>query len=79
MFGHVATPLIDCCRRCGQPSAFTSSAFFAPLTTAFRSLYTFHLAGSSLSSKIAVVGHSGSHAPQSMHSSGLIASEFFPS
>ena len=38
-----------------------------------------YLVGSSLSSKMAVVGHSGSHAPQSMHSSGLMAREFLPS
>src|SRR6476469_9130033 len=31
-----------------------------------------HLAGSASSGKIASTGHSGSHAPQSMHSSGSI-------
>ena len=32
--------------------------------------YSFRFAGTSSSGKIAVTGHSGSHAPQSMHSSG---------
>src|SRR3954452_22786788 len=33
-----------------------------------------HLSGSASSGKIASTGHSGSHAPQSMHSSGSITS-----
>src|SRR4051794_30053432 len=34
--------------------------------------YSLRLDGTSSSGKIAVTGHSGSHAPQSMHSSGWI-------
>src|SRR5690349_14836195 len=79
MFGHVSTLADSALMFAGHEAASTSPSFFAPLTRALMSLYTAHFVGSSLSSKIAVVGHSGSHAPQSMHSSGLIASEFLPS
>src|SRR3989337_4483663 len=34
------------------------------------SVYSFHWSGTSSSAKIAVTGHTGSQAPQSMHSSG---------
>ena len=37
-----------------------------------RRAFETHLAGCASSGKIASTGHSGSHAPQSMHSSGLI-------
>ncbi len=33
-------------------------------------MYCVHWSGTASSAKIAVTGHSGSHAPQSMHSSG---------
>ena len=42
-------------------------------------MYLFHSSGTSLSSKIASTGHSGSHAPQSMHSSGFMYKESFSS
>ncbi len=51
--------------RCGLPGGvalWKTSRFFA--------MYDFHCGGVSSSGKIAVTGHSGSHAPQSMHSSG---------
>ena len=39
-------------------------------TSRFLAMKSFHCGGTSSSGKIAVTGHSGSHAPQSMHSSG---------
>jgi hypothetical protein len=39
-------------------------------TSRFFAVYDAQLGGTSSSSKIAVTGHSGTHAPQSMHSSG---------
>src|SRR5256714_14373100 len=39
----------------------------------------FHCGGQSSSGKIAVTGHSGSHAPQSMHSSGWMYNMSGPS
>ena len=39
-------------------------------------MYLFHSAGTSVSSKIASTGHSGSQAPQSIHSSGSMYSCF---
>src|SRR5688572_11607255 len=79
MLGQVEAVAIVAAMCAGSAPASMSLAGLAPETTALMSLYAAHFAGSSLSSKIAVVGHSGSHAPQSMHSSGLIASEFLPS
>ena len=79
MLGHASAPSTAAASAAGSLPLSISDAFFTPVTSALMSLYTAHLAGSSLSSKIAVVGHSGSQAPQSMHSSGLIAREFLPS
>src|SRR5690349_3347547 len=42
-------------------------------------MYSFMFDGTSSSGKIAVTGHSGSHAPQSMHSSGWMKSWSGPS
>src|SRR5207247_8437208 len=39
-------------------------------TSRFFATYDSQLGGTSLSMKIAVTGHSGTHAPQSMHSAG---------
>lgn len=45
----------------------------------FFSMYSRQLAGTSESTKMAVTGHSGSHNPQSMHSSGWMNTMSSPS
>src|SRR5262249_4349678 len=45
----------------------------------FMSVKFFHWSGTSSSAKIAFTGHTGSQAPQSMHSSGWMYSMSFPS
>ena len=45
----------------------------------FFSMNAVYCGGTSSSGKIADTGHSGSHAPQSMHSSGSMTSMFLPS
>jgi hypothetical protein len=66
-------------------SASGSASFFSAMfghlveKSAFSGLYSFHFSGSSVSGKIALVGHTGSHAPQSMHSSGWMTRKFSPS
>src|SRR5262245_48913361 len=51
--------------RCGFPGGFSDLK-----TSRLIWMYSRMLPGTSSSGKIAVTGHSGSHAPQSMHSSG---------
>src|SRR5690606_5703969 len=77
--GSKPSPLMKSTRCSGQPSVSASAGALAPAKTALTSMKAFHLSGSALSSKMAVVGHSGSQAPQSMHSSGWMTSEFTPS
>src|SRR6185437_482220 len=60
--------------RCGLPGGLS-----LPKISRFNSMYSFHWVGTSSSGKMAVTGHSGSQAPQSMHSSGLMKSCFSPS
>src|SRR5215471_7589822 len=45
-----------------------------PKYLALRSVYSFHFPGRSPRAKIADTGHTGTHAPQSMHSTGSIYS-----
>src|SRR6266404_6599623 len=45
---------------------------YRPKYFAFFSVYSFHLSGRSSAAKIADTGHTGTHAPQSMHSTGSI-------
>src|SRR2546421_5261502 len=47
--------------------------------SALIAVYSFHLSGRSSSGKMALVGHTGSQAPQSMHSSGWMTRKFAPS
>src|SRR3989442_14717504 len=71
------------CRREGNAGGRRTGAYFTLLsadgfpgglspwnTSRFFAMNDFHCGGTSSSRKIAVTGHSGSHAPQSMHSSG---------
>src|SRR5215831_21389998 len=59
---------------CGLPGGFS------PLKTSrLIWMYSFMFAGTSSSGKMAVTGHSGSHAPQSIHSSGWMYSWSGPS
>src|ERR1700686_5004080 len=48
--------------------------FYRPKYFAFRSVYSFHFSGRSSSAKMAETGHTGTQAPQSMHSTGSIYS-----
>ena len=48
------------------------AVFVARNRDAFFSMYSDHSGGTSVSGKMACTGHSGSQAPQSMHSSGLM-------
>ena len=58
---------IELGQRFGRPGGVS------PLNTSrFFSMKVVMLGGTSSSGKMAVTGHSGSHAPQSMHSSGWI-------
>src|SRR6267378_3364716 len=45
---------------------------YSPESFRFSSVKLFHSSGTALSWKMAFTGHSGSHAPHSMHSSGLM-------
>src|ERR1017187_10854345 len=47
---------------------------YLPKYFAFRSVYSFHFSGRSSRAKIADTGHTGTQAPQSMHSTGSIYS-----
>src|ERR1035437_9855456 len=47
---------------------------YLPKYFALRSVYSFHFSGRSSSAKIADTGQTGTHAPQSMHSTGSIYS-----
>src|SRR5436305_10316508 len=61
--------------RCGRPA----SASYRPKYFALRSVKAFHFSGRSSSAKIAETGHTGTQAPQSMHSTGSIKSWSTPS
>src|ERR1700674_5030073 len=61
--------LIARSKRAARSSKHT---FYRPKYFAFRSVYSFHFSGRSSSAKIAETGHTGTHAPQSMHSTGSI-------
>src|SRR5579875_711807 len=54
-------------------------AFFALYQSALIAAYPDHFSGRSSMAKIAVTGHTGTQAPQSIHSSGLMYSCFSPS
>jgi hypothetical protein len=56
----------------------TSRYFFVKYST-FTGVKLCHFSGKSSNAKIAVTGHTGTHAPQSMHSAGLMKSCFTPS
>jgi hypothetical protein len=43
---------------------------YRPKYAAFFAVYSFHFSGRSSSAKMADTGHTGTHAPQSMHSTG---------
>src|SRR6267378_8510310 len=58
--------------RSSQPVA--RSQIYRPKYFAFRSVYSFHFSGRSSSAKMAETGHTGTQAPQSMHSTGSIYS-----
>jgi len=55
------------------------SSFYRPKYLAFLSAYSFHFSGRSSSAKMADTGHTGTHAPQSMHSTGSMNSMSVPS
>src|SRR5271157_6234505 len=50
------------------------SLIYRPKYFALRSVYSFHFSGRSSSAKMADTGHTGTQAPQSMHSTGSIYS-----
>ena len=52
---------------------------YRPKYLAFLSAYSFHFSGRSSSAKMADTGHTGTHAPQSMHSTGSMNSMSVPS
>src|SRR5205807_10615601 len=56
--------------RRGRPT----SASYRPKYFAFRSVKAFHFSGRSSRAKIADTGHTGTQAPQSMHSTGSMYS-----
>ena len=62
-----------------EPLDFRAGGVSLLKTSRLICTYCFCAAGTSSSGKIAVTGHSGSHAPQSMHSSGWIYSCSGPS
>src|SRR6185437_10013878 len=54
-------------------------SFYRPKYLAFLSAYSFHFSGRSSKAKMADTGHTGTHAPQSMHSTGSMNSMLEPS
>src|SRR5580698_5119905 len=62
-----------------QQSPKTTSRYFFVKYSAFTGVKLCHFSGKSSKAKIAVTGQTGTHAPQSMHSAGLIKSCFTPS
>src|SRR5438067_13414382 len=56
-----------------------STAYFFAYQSEFNAVNDPHFSGKSSNAKIAVTGHTGTHAPQSMHSVGLIYSWVTPS
>src|SRR6266542_713979 len=66
-------------------SASGSASFFSVMfghfvaSSALSATYSFHFSGVLSSGKIALVGHAGSQAPQSMQSSGWMTRKFGPS
>src|SRR5580658_9887782 len=48
------------------------SCLYRPKYFALRSVYSFHFSGRSSRAKMAETGHTGTQAPQSMHSTGSI-------
>src|SRR5712691_3878689 len=65
-----------------QPQFFVVQGLTPGLSTKnclFSAMKCFHCSGVSSSTKIAFTGHTGSQAPQSMHSSGWMKSWFGPS
>src|SRR6476620_7347929 len=53
--------------------------FYRPKYLAFLSAYSFHFSGRSSRAKMADTGQTGTHAPQSIHSTGSINSMLEPS
>src|SRR5262249_46502216 len=72
-----ATPFHTCASAGG--SFFSVMFGHRGASRAFSSTYSAHFAGTSLSAKIAPLGHAGAHSPQSMQVSGLMARKFSPS
>src|SRR5208282_4255866 len=71
------TPIKSMIQRCeGRRFSkyFDLRLFHRPKYFAFRSVYSFHFSGRSSSAKIAETGQTGTHAPQSMHSTGSMYS-----
>src|ERR1700747_3609481 len=57
-----------------QARSTKPAAIYRPKYFALRSVYSFHFSGRSSSAKMADTGHTGTQAPQSMHSTGSIYS-----
>ena len=85
------SPVPDCCEKnflnfSGTPSQSLASGGASFLTVIFAQVFAYSAFNSShfsspasVSGLIASAGHSGSHTPQSMHSSGWMTSMFSPS
>src|ERR1700740_2105546 len=58
---------------------FDPPAYFLAYQSEFNAVNDCHFSGKSSRAKIAVTGHTGTHAPQSMHSTGLMYSCVTPS
>src|ERR1700730_9353211 len=56
------------------PSFQDKRTDYLPKYAAFFAVYSFHFSGKSSSAKIADTGHTGTQAPQSMHSTGSMYS-----
>jgi hypothetical protein len=59
-------------QRAGFVVSIESAGYFFAYQSEFNAVNDCHFSGRSSSAKMAVTGHTGTHAPQSMHSAGLM-------